>query len=158
MELVPANPSQWATRFERHRLQIAGILPGAKIEHIGSTAIGHIRAKDVVDVLVGVPEVGSVAELLQQAGYILEGERPSHVWLCWPHPEQREAVVHVTQTGGEIWHKRLAFRDYLRKHPAEARAYEALKLEIATRTDDLGEYTAQKAAFVTRILQSAAES
>lgn len=158
MELVPANPTQWAERFERHRLRITDVLPEAQIEHIGSTAIGHILAKDVVDVLVGVQEVSAAAQALVQAGYIAEGERPGHAWLCWPHPEQREAVVHVAQTDGEIWRKRLAFRDYLRKHPAEARAYEALKVEIATRTDDWGEYTAQKAAFVARILQSAAES
>ena len=67
-------------------------------------------------------------------------------------------MVHVVEAGGEVWRKRLAFRDRLREYPAEAQAYEALKQRLAAQTDDWGEYTAQKAAFVARILHRAAES
>ena len=158
MDLISPDPGRWAARFDRHRWRIRLALPQARTEHIGSTAIDSICAKDVVDILVGEVDVTAAAQALLSAGYVIEGERPNHIWLCWPDPQQREAVVHVVIAEGDIWHQRLLFRDFLKRSPAEARAYEALKQRLAAQTDDWGEYTAQKAAFVARILQRAAES
>ena len=153
MRLSDPKPAEWTARFELHRKRIELACPQAAAQHIGSTAIPGIQAKDVVDILVGVTadELANTAAGLVSAGYVQEGNREGHIWLCWPAPEQREAVVHVVEAGGGVWQRRLAFRDHLRQHPAEARAYEALKRQIAERTDDWGEYTQQKTAFVARI-------
>lgn len=154
MYLSEPKMAEWQARFVTHRRRIQRLLPTATLEHIGSTALPNIVAKDVVDVLVGVQanQIQAAAQSLGEVGYVLEGQREEHHWLCWPQPDKREAVIHVVLLGGEIWHKRLFFRDHLRQNPAEARAYEALKLRIAAQTDDWGEYTAQKAEFVARIL------
>jgi GrpB-like predicted nucleotidyltransferase (UPF0157 family) len=53
-------------------------------------------------------------------------------------------------------HDQLLFRDWLRTHPADARAYETLKRELAEqlRDDRIG-YTNAKADFIRRILLQA---
>src|SRR5680860_1379654 len=56
VQLEDPIPAVWAARAEEHRAYLKGALPGTPIEHIGSTAIGGIRSKDVVDLLVGVPQ------------------------------------------------------------------------------------------------------
>ncbi len=154
MELVAPKSAEWHSRFAIHEQRIRVACAGVEVAHIGSTAIPGIRAKDVVDVLVGAPmeRLESVAQNLRAVGYVQEGQRRGHFWLCWPAPAAREAVVHVVEAAGEQWHKRLAFRDYLRQHPAEAQAYEALKCQLAAQTDDWGIHTGQKADFVQRVL------
>jgi GrpB-like predicted nucleotidyltransferase (UPF0157 family) len=59
---------------------------------IGSTAIGGIRSKDVVDLLVGVPSdaCSDATERLKSAGYVVEGERTGHSWLCRPDENDRK--------------------------------------------------------------------
>lgn len=160
MQLLAPKPAEWQGRFQFHRARLLAAYPGAPLEHIGSTAIPDIYAKDVVDILVGVPadEIPATAQAFRAAGYGQEGQKGNHIWLCWPNPQRREAVIHIMEFGGETYRKRLAFRDYLRKHPAEAKAYEALKLRLAAQTDDWGEYTAQKADFVARILHLGKDS
>lgn len=154
MELAPPQSNHWERRFHRHQSRLLAALPGADVQHIGSTAIPGIWAKDGVDVLVGVPaeDLKASAMRLVAEGYVLEGSRESHAWLCWPAPSQREAAIHVMEQRGKAWRERLFFRDFLRQHPTEAQKYEALKLKMAARTDDWGEYTHQKANFVNHIL------
>ena len=53
----------------------------------------------------------------------------------------------------------LAFRDYLNTHPEDAKAYEALKRELAERfADDRPSYTAGKHAFIADICSRAKDS
>ena len=72
-----------------------------------------------------------------------------------PFGARRSHHVHVTEPDGEMW-QRLAFRDYLRTHPAEAAAYERLKRQLATehRTDREA-YTDGKSAYVESVLRKA---
>jgi GrpB-like predicted nucleotidyltransferase (UPF0157 family) len=54
------------------------------------------------------------------------------------------------------WANHLLFRDYLRAHPEEAQAYQALKEGLMERfRGDRLAYTEGKAAFVARILEAA---
>lgn len=78
------------------------LIAHACVEHIGSTAIPGLPAKDVVDVMVGVEAdaLAGTAQLLAAAGYDLEGALPHHFWLSWPSREDRQAVVHLLEHGG----------------------------------------------------------
>ena len=59
---------------------------------------------------------------------------------------------------GEELRRHLAFRDYLRAHPEEARAYAVLKREAARRFgDDRRAYTDAKKGFVEGILARSPE-
>jgi GrpB-like predicted nucleotidyltransferase (UPF0157 family) len=69
-----------------------------------------------------------------------------------PYGERRTHHVHVTEPSGEMWQRRLAFRDYLRANPAEAHRYEALKRDLAARyPSDREAYTDAKTEYVDEI-------
>jgi GrpB-like predicted nucleotidyltransferase (UPF0157 family) len=69
-----------------------------------------------------------------------------------PHGARRTHHVHITEPGGEMWCRRLAFRDHLRAHPDEARRYEALKYELANRfANDRERYTDAKTEYLESV-------
>jgi GrpB-like predicted nucleotidyltransferase (UPF0157 family) len=64
-EIVPYDDG-WPVRFAEHRDRIAAAL-GARarlVEHIGSTSVPGLAAKDVVDVLVGIDDPDDEAAYL----------------------------------------------------------------------------------------------
>ena len=73
--LVPYRP-QWVEEFELMGRQIRGLVGGAalRIDHIGSTAIPGLAAKDVIDIQVTVVDLADPAGLigpLHAAGFQL---------------------------------------------------------------------------------------
>lgn len=156
VQLKGPIPAVWAARAEEHRAYLKGALPGTPIEHIGSTAIGGIRSKDVVDLLVGVPQdtCPDATERLKSAGYVVEGERVGHAWLCWPNANDRKVIVHVVVASGHEWQRRVTFRDALRSDSRLAAEYESVKEHAADQAHDWDEYTSLKAAFVQEVLGS----
>lgn len=157
--LVDSRPHLWRTRFERLRARIAATVPDAVVEHIGSTAVIGLPAKDVVDVLVGVAEgrVESVVEVLVAAGWDLEGMRAGHAWLSVPRRNERTAVAHVVVLDGAEWRDRLDFRDLLRNSDEARSRYLQTKRTAAVQADGWGEYTAMKAAIVSDLLRRSRE-
>jgi GrpB-like predicted nucleotidyltransferase (UPF0157 family) len=64
-------------------------------------------------------------------------------------------MVTSRRTFQEHW-ERLLFRDYLIAHPQTARAYERIKIELATaHPNDRVGYTNGKTAFIQRITAQA---
>lgn len=86
VELVGPDPKRWAERFEALEEGLMCLLPSASVEHIGSTSIPEIPAKDVIDVLVGVGE-GEWSDahgVLVGHRFDCEDHREAHVWLSLP--------------------------------------------------------------------------
>ena len=154
MRLVDPCPSRWRSLFQQHADQLASALPSADIEHIGSTAIATIAAKDVVDIIVGVDveAFASAVETTKRLGYRLDGRRDLHAWLCWPRVDDRRVIIHLVPAGGDEWVRRIRFRDVLRADRTLAAEYEAIKQRAADATDDWTEYTGMKRDFVQRVL------
>ena len=74
-------------------------------------------------------------------------------WLCKPSDAVRTHHLHLVPFGSPLWHDRLAFRDYLRRHPPIAAEYVALKRELAAKYEfDRSAYTDAKEPFVRRVL------
>jgi GrpB-like predicted nucleotidyltransferase (UPF0157 family) len=155
--LAPYDP-RWPAMFEAERARLqAAVGPDAPIAHIGSTSVPGLTAKPYIDMLVGhgdgVDEAACLAALLG-LGYVEEGARPGHRWLCWPTPALRTFIVHLVPAGGSVWQARLSFRDRLRQSPALRDAYAALKHELAEpHVGDLSAYTAAKFPFVRSVLE-----
>ncbi|MET3952536.1 GrpB family protein [Arthrobacter sp. UYEF36] len=91
IELVPADPQGWAARLEVVRGRLASLLPDAEVEHISSTSIPDLPAKDVVDVLVGVNlrQWSTAMDLLSADGFDCEGHREGHAWFSLPNRSNR---------------------------------------------------------------------
>ena len=139
-----------------------GALPAA-VEHVGSTAVPALPAKPILDLLAGRPVEGALAPYVaacEAAGYRYRGESgiPGRHYFVRDAPDGRRTHhLHLVEHGGAFWRSHLAFRDYLRRVPARAAAYAALKRELASRhPGDRTAYTEGKAAFVAETLALAA--
>jgi GrpB-like predicted nucleotidyltransferase (UPF0157 family) len=164
--------SEWPARFE----QIAGRLhaslgpPALRIDHIGSTSIPGLCAKDVIDVQVTVEslDVDVLTSAFQRAGFVRRadivrdhvppgkdesGEEWTKLYFV---PEDAEDSVHVRVAGRANQRYPLLFRDYLRGHPDAADAYGELKRRLAPLCEDTGVYADAKDP-ACDIVMSAAE-
>lgn len=133
IEIRDYDPS-WPRRFaiERDRLRHVLGEVALRIEHVGSTAVPGLAAKAVIDIQVSV-EPGHTTEdlrpVLESRGYTYT-PRPFpffHKPARWLHTHH----VHVRAAGSRDERRTLAFRDFLREHPADRRAYELLKRCLA---------------------------
>jgi GrpB-like predicted nucleotidyltransferase (UPF0157 family) len=152
--------SEWSEIFDKHRRTLAGIYDDAvSIEHVGSTAIRDIAAKPIVDIEVSLKVLTQEAvrvSQMEEAGYTYFGENglPGRELFVarWPETVHIHVIVH----GSEQCNRHI-FRDYLIAHPDRARAYEALKLELARRhKHDRVAYTDGKNDFIEAVLAEAA--
>lgn len=133
--LLPHDP-RWAERAAREAARLRDALGEnlVRVHHIGSTAIPGIEAKPIVDLLPEVRAIEAVElanDAMRALGYGVHGEFgiAGRRYFTWVNPasSQRELHVHVFEQGSEHVARHLAFRDYMRAHPADARAYEAEK-------------------------------
>ena len=105
--LVPHDPS-WPDQARRiaARLNTACGHRAVRIDHIGSTAVPGMDAKDVIDVQVTVASLDAadeLAEAVTSAGYV---RMP--VTADESKPDARSTVAEFDRTNGEsLWHKRL---------------------------------------------------
>lgn len=157
--VVPWNP-RWAADFETWRTRLQTVLdPDARIEHIGSTAIPHLIAKPIIDILVSVGDLGDEAgyrPALESLGLPLRAREPEHRFFRAPVGARRDVHVHVCQHGGRWERDHLLFRDYLRAHPEVADRYARHKERLAqTLAHDRARYTDAKAALIGQIVRQA---
>ncbi|WP_349963458.1 GrpB family protein [Rhizobium sp. ZPR3] len=154
--LTPYDPI-WTDLFERERtaLQRADIGWFRAIHHVGSTSIPGIAAKPIIDILVGLrcdDDGRACVEAMHQLGYEYRGDGgiPGRHYYRKGTPHTHH--VHMWVESHPEYGRHLRFRDYLRSHPEEARAYEALKRELAERfVSDTLSYSQAKDEFCQRI-------
>jgi len=143
-----------------------------RIDHIGSTSVPGLAAKDVIDIQISVatlsPELLSAISTL---GYshledFQSDHRPAHAegtdieWQKWffnPPPGQRRTNTHVRIAGRANQRYALLFRDHLRAHPAIAESYGELKRRLAQNLPNLRMYAEIKDPAVDLIYLAAEE-
>jgi GrpB-like predicted nucleotidyltransferase (UPF0157 family) len=173
VEIVPYQPG-WPAEFR----QIAQILRqglgdlALRIDHIGSTAVPGLPAKDVIDIQVTVAALDDrLISAMTALGYSLpEGEWSDHCPPDFTGPEaewkklffkappgQRRTHTHVRVQGRANQRYPLLFRDYLRVHPATAGAYAELKRRLAQNLADPQTYPEVKDPAVDLIYLAAEE-
>ena len=148
---------EYQTRWPQEFEAIARVLHDAlgdlalRIDHIGSTSVPGLAAKDVIDVQVTVRQLSPELEAaFQQARYprridITHDHRPptatgsSDDWqkqYYQPPSDVRNTHVHVRRAGNPNGRYALLFRDYLRAHPLAAAAYAQAKVALAQHGPD----------------------
>ncbi len=128
------------------------------IEHIGSTAVPGLVAKPVIDIMAGVQSLDAsrpAISVLVQRGWTYFPYRAEVMhWFCKPSPAFRTHHLHLVPFRSPLWTERLAFRDCLRRDPAVAAEYAALKHDLAQRYEfDREAYTDAKEPFVRQVLK-----
>ena len=167
VEIVDYDP-RWPDLFAAEAGVLRNTLPShafVAIEHAGSTAIPGVAAKPIIDIFVAVPSIAdakrTLIEPIKAIGYVYWQDNPSPERMFFvkgmpPFGARRTHHVHLCEPSSDHWSRPLLFRDYLRQHPDQARAYVALKYNLAERfRDDREGYTAAKEAFVLGIVAKA---
>ena len=154
--LVDYDPG-WADAFDEERERLAAALVGVAlgIEHYGSTAVPGMRAKPILDILVGVAPLSNwqlCHDPLLALGYDY-AERagvPGHyVFGRGRDMTERTHLVHVVEHQGQSWRSNLALRDALRNDADLRRAYIAEKERaVAAAPIGRGKYNELKSAFI----------
>ena len=145
-ELVGPH-EHWAADGRRLAARVSVAAGGARVDHIGSTAIPSMPAKDVIDLQLAVSDLSvadELAERLRAAGFPLiagldqdtphpDGADPRR-WTKRFHasadPGQR-VNLHVRVRDSPGWRWALLFRDWLRADGAVAAEYLAVKRSAA---------------------------
>ena len=162
VSLVPPD-DRWPLYFKEEKAHLKSVLPEDSVErisHIGSTAIGGIRAKNIVDILVEIPfdcDMEAVARGIERCGFIRMSTAEGRIYFNKGYTVDgfAEKVYHL-HLRYEGDNDELYFRDYLNDHPAEAKKYEALKMKLWRRFEhDRDAYTAGKTRFVRRLTRAA---
>jgi len=172
VEIVPYQEN-WPTEFQAIAASLRRALGevAVRIDHIGSTSVPGLPAKDVIDIQITVAALDDrVITAMTTLGYtLLEGRRdhpppnldePEAEWeklLFLPPPGQRRTHTHVRMQGRANQRYALLFRDYLRGHPATAEAYAELKRRLAQHLSDPQTYPEVKDPAVDLIYLAAEE-
>ena len=166
VELAP-HRAEWAAmaRAETQRLHSALGPVLLRVEHIGSTSIPGILAKPIVDL---IPVVSDLSALdaheadIRALGYLWYGELGI--------PTRRYCTLTDAATGKRVFQlhcfahdspqiaRHVAFRNYLRAHPALAKEYEAEKMRAAAQhPDSTLDYNDAKNDWIKRVEREALE-
>ena len=153
-EIVPYDAA-WPSRYEEEAARLAEALDGVaeRIDHIGSTSVPGLGAKDVIDIQVSVPAFEPESlyrEPLERLGYVHRKDSvPAHRFFYRSDESGRRLVhVHVCELGSEWERRHLAFRDRLRQEPELRRDYEDLKRRLAPLFEDSVDYAEAKSDFI----------
>ena len=142
-----------AAAYEDAELLLSAILPDARIEHVGSSAVPGAYSRGGVDICVAAPR-GAFDEalgVLCEAGYVrrsLDDGGDRHAMLAAPHGDVPVTLRLIES--GSAHESLMRFRDALRADPALLSRYNAIRIEAAP----LGSaaYAGAKSAFMAGVL------
>ena len=134
------------------------------IDHVGSTSIKNIISKPIIDINIQTDDLDDFIKYTESK---VEGE----VYTVKKEPTMGgdylirkeedgkvKAFIHVYATGDMNCLTSIMFRDYMNKHPDEAKRYEDLKLELYEKYNgDRKEYVQGKDEYIKSVIALAIE-
>jgi GrpB-like predicted nucleotidyltransferase (UPF0157 family) len=154
--LVDYDPS-WPAAFTAEATRLAQALGeiAKGIEHYGSTAVPGLRAKPILDILVGVSSLDDWEKCkapLEQLGYdyaVHAGVPRGHIFGRGRDSTERTHLVNVVEYLSDEWTSNLALRDALRRDAVLRASYLAIKEQAAaTWPEGRARYTELKGPFL----------
>jgi GrpB-like predicted nucleotidyltransferase (UPF0157 family) len=156
----PYDPA-WPGRFRREEQRIRAAL-GARVlavDHVGSTAVPGLAAKDRVDVdlIVADPaDEDAYVPDLEAAGYVLRAREPDWYEHRCLWTAGHDVNLHVFGPDCDEHLRHLVLRDWLRAHPEDRDRYAAAKYAAAAAHPlSMAGYINDKAAVIIEILTRA---
>jgi GrpB-like predicted nucleotidyltransferase (UPF0157 family) len=147
--VIVAYRPKWPTEFARIAAGLRGALGdlALRIDHIGSTSVPGLSAKDIIDLQVTVAEldVAALDPTIARIGCVriaqndhdhvpptaTGGDQDWQKLMYRPPTEMRPTHIHIRRAGSANGRYALLFRDYLRTHPLAALAYAQVKVALA---------------------------
>jgi GrpB-like predicted nucleotidyltransferase (UPF0157 family) len=153
--IVPYDPD-WPQRYAALAADIRAALGDTvvAIEHVGSTSVEGLAAKDVIDInlIVADPrDEDRYVPPLEALGYVLTIREPSfHEHRCLRHSDPRVNLhVHGPESPEPVRNR--MFRDWLRTHPDDLRRYEDAKRSAIPGGGNVMDYNARKQDVIREI-------
>lgn len=168
VEVVPPR-AVWRAEGQALIEHLSGLLPDAVgVEHIGSTSVPGLPAKDCLDVMVLVADINAAHAdtTLAAAGYRRRPEPWNQAETSYgvtyrkqvfaPAVRARSCNVHVREVGGLNVRYAVLFRDYLRADRQAADAWGRFKVRLSQSVSGLADYGQIKAP-AQEVMMRAAE-
>ncbi|MGH4009267.1 MAG: dephospho-CoA kinase [Pseudonocardiaceae bacterium] len=168
--VLVAPDDTWPQQAQRVIARIAAVAGrrAHRIDHIGSTAVPGLDAKDVLDVQVVVADrevAKRLADDLSSVGLVRlagrwwdnarDGTTRDKAMATNADPA-RAVNCHIRPTDSPTWREALLLRDWLRAHPAGVRDYAELKHRLAAQQwDSIDAYATAKTPFLSSTLDRA---
>jgi len=152
----------WPRLFQSLCKRIADALGdmAEAIEHVGSTAVPDLAAKPIIDIdvlLASETTLPAAIERLASLGYIHRGNLgiPEREAFFAPANDPAHHLYVCPPCSAEF-RRHVAFRDYLRAHPQDAKIYGDLKRALAEQYwEDRSAYNSAKTGFVVELTSRA---
>ena len=141
--------SRWADEFATAGEQLRNVLGNSalRIDHIGSTSVPDLGAKDIVDIHITVESLDGMImfeKKMLAASFLKRGEFQYDSMIGFDDPQaaqlrkknfrepegQRRCHIHVRQQGLKNQRYALLFRDYLRVNETVRIGYETIKRRL----------------------------
>lgn len=155
IDIVAYRP-EWPREFREVAAPLREALGDAalRIDHIGSTSVPQLAAKNIVDIQVTLRALQrEAAARIAALGYEEVCGLRDHAPPGWSgdptewdklffrvRAQQRPVNLHVRALGRSNQRYALLFRDFLRTHPSWAGAYAVLKRKLAAHVTELAVY------------------
>jgi dephospho-CoA kinase len=167
--LVAPDPS-WPQQAQRVIARIAAEAGqrAYRIDHIGSTAVPGLDARDVLDVQVVVADLAAAAELaddlinaglVKRAGCRWDTSREGINWdkaFAANADPGRAVDCHIRPADSAAWREAVLLRDWLRTHPAAVQDYARVKHRLVVQPwESIKAYADAKTPFVSSALARA---
>ncbi len=159
-EVTLTMDSMWGSTGDRLAARVAQVLGerAVRVDHIGSTAVPGLAAKDVIDLQVGVRRLADADDAgflmaMGAAGYPrtegndCDNAKDGTVWPKRFHGgcDPGQVVhVHVREVGSPGWLWALRFRDWLRVDPQAREEYASMKSAAAQASSGWDDYPERK--------------
>lgn len=157
--LIQEYSNNWIDFFLKIKEKLESILPkNTKVEHIGSTSIPNLAAKDIIDIDIIYfketdfgNEFENIKEILTQIGYFHNGnqgikEREVFKRVKKITPKQENSIeknfldtinhhLYVCPSTSQELQRHLLFRNYLRQNESARIDYQTLKYNLAKKAN-----------------------
>jgi dephospho-CoA kinase len=168
--VLVAPDENWPQHAQRVIARVGRVAAGRalRIDHIGSTSVLGLDARDVVDVQVVVADLTvakrlaadlSAIGLVRLAGRWWDNARDGTTRdkaMATNADPARDVNCHIRPVDSPSWRETLLLRDWLRAHPAVVREYAELKHRLAAQQwDSIEAYATAKTPFVCSALDRA---
>ena len=159
---VTAYDPHWPAAFLHEKKKILEILPKARVEHIGSTAVPGLCAKPSIDIVCGVENLKD-SLFLESIGYIFKGELNIPLRYYFSNNDNEVKInLHAVENDHPFIALNILFRDYLRENDEARDAYAKLKQELIDdpsshlkKEKEFSGYNLGKNDFIKEILKRA---
>lgn len=156
--VVVAPEGSWLQQARRVIARVAAVAGSRahRIDHIGSTAVPALDAKDVLDVQVVVDDLARAehladdlvgAGLIRRDGRWWDDARDGTVWdkaMATNADPTRAVDCHLRPAGSPTWRETVLLRDWLRAHPTAVREYATAQTPFVCSALDRAEQWARR--------------